>query len=123
MGFADSCMLTGRMKDIYVSDLASFEESRIFDAYFMVLSKQQRMTKANMPYLSLILGDKTGQVEARVWEPGDARIGKDFERGDVVKVRGCVSKFDERLQMRVDNLRKALMDEFDRRDLLPCTSC
>ena len=58
-----------------------------------------------MHYLSLILGDKTGQVEARVWEPGDARIGKDFERGDVVKVRGCVSKFDERLQMRVDNLR------------------
>src|SRR3569833_650631 len=119
----DSCMLSGRMKDIYVSDLASFEESRIFDAFFLVLSKQQRMTKANKPYLSLILGDKTGQVEARVWEPGDSRIAKEFERGDLVKVRGCVAKFDERLQMRVDNLRKASTDEVDRRDLLPCTSC
>jgi 3'-5' exoribonuclease len=116
-------MLSGRMKDIYVADLASFEESRVFDAFFLILSKQQRMTKANKPYLSLIMGDKTGQIEARVWEPGDTRIAKDFERGDLVKVRGCVSKFDERLQMRVDNLRKASADEVDKRDLLPCTSC
>src|SRR3569833_2214547 len=123
MGIDDSCMLSGRMKDIYIADLASFEESRVFDAFFLVLSKQQRMTKANKAYLTLILGDKTGQVEARVWEPGDARIAKDFERGDLVKVRGCVSMFDERLQMRVDILRKASTDEVDRRELLPCTLC
>src|SRR3954463_5224570 len=123
MRIDDSCILSGRMKEIYIADLASFEDTRVFDAFFLVLSKQQRMTKANKPYLSLIMGDKTGQVEARVWEPGDTRIAKDFERGDLVKVRGCVSKFDERLQMRVDNLRKASTDEVDRRDLLPCTSC
>ena len=111
------------MKDIYVADLAAFEESRIFDAFFLVLSKQQRMTKTNKPYLNLILGDKTGQVEGRVWDPGDARIAKEFERGDVVKLRGCVSRFDDRLQMKVDNLRKALPDEVEKRDLLPCTSC
>jgi 3'-5' exoribonuclease len=116
-------MLSGRMKDIYVADLAGFEESRIFDAFFLVLSKQQRMTKTNKPYLNLILGDKTGQVEGRVWDPGDARIAKEFERGDVVKLRGCVSRFDDRLQMKVDNLRKALPDEVEKRDLLPCTSC
>jgi len=111
------------MKDIYVADLAAFDESRIFDAFFLVLSKQQRMTKTNKPYLNLILGDKTGQVEGRVWDPGDARIAKEFERGDVVKLRGCVSRFDDRLQMKVDNLRKALPDEVEKRDLLPCTSC
>jgi 3'-5' exoribonuclease len=116
-------MLSGRMKDIYVADLAAFDESRIFDAFFLVLSKQQRMTKTNKPYLNLILGDKTGQVEGRVWDPGDARIAKEFERGDVVKLRGCVSRFDDRLQMKVDNLRKALPDEVEKRDLLPCTSC
>jgi 3'-5' exoribonuclease len=116
-------MLSGRMKDIYVADLAAFDESRIFDAFFLVLSKQQRMTKTNKPYLNLILGDKTGQVEGRVWDPGDARIAKEFERGDVVKLRGCVSRFDDRLQMKIDNLRKAVPDEVEKRDLLPCTSC
>jgi 3'-5' exoribonuclease len=111
------------MKDIYIADLAAFDESSIFDAFFLVLHKQQRTTKANKPYLSLVLADKTGQVEARIWEPGDSRIAKDFERGDIVKVRGCVSRFDDRLQMKVDQLRKAANGEAERSDLLPSTSC
>jgi len=111
------------MKDIYIADLSGFDESRIFDSFFLVLHKQHRTTKTNKPYLSLFLGDKTGQVEARVWEPGDPRIAKDFERGDIVKARGCVSRFDDRLQMKVDQLRKAAAGEADKVDLLPCTTC
>lgn len=111
------------MKDIYVSDLASFDETRVFDAFFLVLHKQQRMTKSNKPYLNLILGDKTGQIEARVWDPADSRIAKEFERGDIVKVRGCVSRFDEKLQMKIDHLRKTSPGEAEKSDLLPCTSC
>jgi 3'-5' exoribonuclease len=111
-----------RMKDIYIVDLAGFEESKTFDAFFMVLHKQQRTTKTNKPYLNLILGDKTGQVESRVWDPGDARIAKDFERGDTVKVRGCVSRFDDRLQMKVEHLRKTVAGEVEKSDLLPCTT-
>jgi len=110
------------MKDIYIVDLAGFEESKTFDAFFMVLHKQQRTTKTNKQYLHLILGDKTGQVESRVWDPGDARIAKDFERGDTVKVRGCVSRFDDRLQMKVEHLRKTVAGEVEKSDLLPCTS-
>lgn len=111
------------MKDIYVTDLASFDESRIFDAFFLVLTKQQRMTKSNKPYFNLILGDKTGQVEGRIWDPGDSRIAKEFERGDLVKIRGTASRFDDRLQLKIDHLRKAAMGEIDRSDLLPCTTC
>jgi len=111
------------MKDIYIADLAAFEETRIFDAFFLVLHKQQRMTKSNKPYLNLILGDKTGQVEGRIWDPADSRIAREFERGDVVKARGCVSRFDDRLQMKVDHLRKAAPGEVEKGDLLPCTSC
>ena len=111
------------MKDIYIADLAGFDESRVFDAFFLVLQKQQRMTKANKPYFNLILGDKTGQVQARVWDPADQRIAKEFERGDIVKVRGCVSRFDDRLQMKVDHLRKAASGEVEKAELLPCTTC
>jgi 3'-5' exoribonuclease len=109
------------MKEIYITDLAGFEESRVFDAYFLVLSKQQRMTKSNKPYLNLMLADKTGQMEARVWEPGDPRIAREFERGDVVKMRGCVTRFDERCQIKVDHLRKAQDGEAALEDMLPAT--
>ncbi|HEY2469821.1 MAG TPA: HD domain-containing protein [Terracidiphilus sp.] len=116
-------MLSRRMKDIYIADLAAFDESRIFDAFFLVLGKQQRMTKQNKPYFNLVLGDKTGQVEGRIWDPSDSRIAKEFDRGDIVKIRGCVSRFDDRLQLKVDHLRKAETGEIEKADLLPCTTC
>jgi 3'-5' exoribonuclease len=110
------------MKDIYIADLATFEEGKLFDGFFLVLAKQQRTTKTNKPYLNLMLGDKTGQEEARVWEPGDPRIAKEFDRGDVVKVRGSASRFDGRLQLKIDQLRLALPLEIDKTDLLPATT-
>jgi 3'-5' exoribonuclease len=110
------------MKDIYIADLANFDEGKPFDGFFLVLAKQQRTTKSNKPYLSLILGDKTGQLEGRVWAPDDPRIAKDFERGDIVKARGSASRFDDRLQMKIDQLRKATTSEVDKSDLLPSTT-
>jgi 3'-5' exoribonuclease len=110
------------MKDIYISDLALFDEGKTFDGFFLVLSKQQRTTKNGKPYLNLILGDKTGQLEGRVWEVGDPRIAKDFERGDIVKARGSASRFEDRLQMKIDQLRVALAGETDRMDMLPSTT-
>ena len=114
--------LLGRMKDIYIADLATFDEGKPFDSFFIVLNKQQRTTKTNKPYLNLILGDKTGQLEGRVWEPGDPRIAKTFDKGDVVKARGSASRFDDRLQMKVDQLRLAQTGEVDKSDLLPSTT-
>jgi 3'-5' exoribonuclease len=110
------------MKEIFVADLASYEEGKLFDSFFLVLSRQLRTTQSNKPYLNLIFGDKTGQMEGRAWEPDDPRVAKDFERGDVVKVRGCISRFNDRLQMKVEQLRKALPVEIDKSDLMPATT-
>lgn len=110
------------MKEVFIADLARFDENKVFDAIFLVLSKQQRMTRNGKPYLSLILGDNSGQIEARVWDVTDHRIAPDFAKGDVVKIRGCVSKFDGTLQLKVDMLRGLAESEFERADLLPATT-
>ncbi|HEU5458034.1 MAG TPA: HD domain-containing protein [Terracidiphilus sp.] len=110
------------MKDLYIADLAGFEEGHSFDGFFLLLSSQQRTTRAGKPYLSLMLADKTGQMEGRVWDPNDARIARDLVRGDLVKARGSVSRFDDRLQMKVEQLRKAATGEADRADMLPATA-
>jgi len=110
------------MKDIFISDLASFEEGKLFDTFFLVLARQLRTTQSNKPYLNLIFCDKTGQLEARAWEPGDPRIASAFERGDVVKVRGCIQRFNDRLQMKVEQLRKAHPHEFEKSDFMPATT-
>ena len=109
------------MKDIFVSDLASFEEGKIFDSFFLVLVRQLRTTQSNKAYYHLILCDKTGQLEARAWEPEDPRIAKDVARGDLVKVRGCIQRFNDRLQLKIEQLRKAHANEADRADMMPAT--
>ena len=110
------------MKDIYIADLAEFDEGKLFDSFFLLLHKQQRTSKTNKPYLCLTLCDKTGQIEGRVWEVSDPRIARDANRGDIVKVRGSVSRFDDRLQVKVDQLRRANAGEADKTDLMPATT-
>jgi len=112
---------TKTMKDIYIADLANFDEGKLFDGYFLVLGKQTATTKTNKPYLNLILGDNTGQLEASVWDPTDPRIAKDFSKGDIVKARGSASRYNDRLQMKVDQLRLAQAGEVDKADMLPST--
>jgi 3'-5' exoribonuclease len=111
------------MKDIYIADLAAFDEGRSIDGFFLVLAKQQRSTKTNKPYLNLSLGDKTGQIEARIWDPADPRIAREFGQGDTVKVRGTTTRFEDRTQMKVEQLRLATPLEVDKADLLPATTC
>lgn len=110
------------MKDIYISDLSSFEEGKLFDSYFLVLSRQQRTTQTNKPYLNYVFCDKTGQLEARAWEPGDPRIAKDVDRGDIVKVRGCITRYRDTLQIKLEQVRKAHPGEADKADLMPATT-
>jgi 3'-5' exoribonuclease len=110
------------MKDIYIADLARFDENQLVESHFLVLSKQQRTTRTAKAYLSLILGDNSGQIEARIWDPADTRIAQDFAKGDVVKIRGSVSRFDAVLQLKIERLRRLAPIEFDRSDLLPATT-
>jgi 3'-5' exoribonuclease len=110
------------MKDIYIADLANFDEGKLFDGYFLVLAKQLGTTKTNKPYLNLTLADKTGQLEARIWDPSDPRIAKDFNKGDLVKARGSASRYNDKLQMKVDQLRVALPTEVEMSDMLPSTT-
>ena len=110
------------MKDSYIADLARLDENQALESHYLVLSKQQRTTRTAKPYLSLILGDNSGQIEARVWDPTDSRIAADFSKGDVVKVRAAVSKFEGVLQLKIERLRKLAATEFDRTDLLPATT-
>jgi 3'-5' exoribonuclease len=110
------------MKDIYIADVAAFEEGKLFDGYFLVLTRQLATTKTNKPYINLTLGDKTGSIEARIWDPSDPRIAREFDRGHMVKARGCASRFNDRVQMKIDQLRLALPGEADKADMLPSTT-
>jgi 3'-5' exoribonuclease len=105
------------MKKILVADLAA-RENQTIEGFFAAGSKSARSKKDGTRYLALTLTDKTGPIEARVWDAGDAG---DFEAGDVVKIRGQVVRYNEKLQINIDRLRRAAANEFELGDFVPQT--
>jgi 3'-5' exoribonuclease len=108
------------MKDVSVSDLAQHENQAI-TAYFLVQSKETRTTREGRPYLALRLSDRTGIVEARMWD-GIAEVEHEFDRDDVVKVEAAVESYRGKMQLKIRRLRRAHANEFSLGDYLPETT-
>lgn len=105
------------MKEPNIADLAKYENQAI-TAFFAVSTKQVRSKKDGARYFSMTLADRTGQVDAVMWETSDAG---EFSAGDVVKLRGQVCRYKEKLQINVERIRAATRDEYDLADLVPHT--
>ena len=113
-------MNAGEMKEIYVADVGKFENQPVV-SFFAVASKQVRSRKdGSGQYMALTLGDRTGQIESRMWE-NFAESAAGFEQGDVVKVRAEVCRYNGRLQLNLEKLRLAAADEVELADYVPHT--
>ncbi|QNI32118.1 HD domain-containing protein [Alloacidobacterium dinghuense] len=106
------------MKDLFVGDLGKFE-NQVVTGFFAVAAKQVRSKKDGAVYFAMTLCDSTGQIECRMWEVADAQP---FESGDVVKARGQISRYQDRLQLTLDKIRRANPEEYDLGDFVPKTS-
>lgn len=106
------------MKDLFIADLARFE-NQVITGYFAAGAKQVRSKKDGSRYLAVTLGDKTGQIETRMWE---ADTAGEFAQGDVVKIKGQVCRYQEKLQINLDKLRRADTSEYELGDFVPQTT-
>src|SRR5262252_900709 len=105
------------MKTPFISELNSEQNITTF---FLVCEKEVRNTKEGKPYLRLELGDRSGTIEARMWDQIETH-SKDVEREDIVKVQGRVEIYRGRPQFAVQQMRKAKPEEVDLADFLPAT--
>jgi 3'-5' exoribonuclease len=92
----------------FVRDL---EEKQVFVSVFLARDKAVLTGKNGKTYLSLVLGDRTGQVDARVWDNVESMADL-FQSGDIVRVKGMVQIFQGRRQVVVHKLEKALPEEY-----------
>ncbi len=108
------------MKTLYIADAAKHENGAPVDIFLAVCSKQMRSKKDGAQFLSLRLADMTGQCEAVMWENFDECL-REFECGDVVKIRGRISRFSGKLQLSIELIRRAFDGEYDIGDFAPHT--
>jgi 3'-5' exoribonuclease len=105
------------MKTSYVSDLGT-EQS--ITSFFLVHEKEIRNTRDGKAYLRLELGDRSGSIEARMWDQFET-VAKDFGRDDFVKVQARVEIYRNKPQLSLQQVRRAKPEEVDLADFLPHT--
>src|SRR6202021_3202973 len=92
------------MKEFFLSDCCH-HENKVITSTFVVVSKQVKPKKTGEPYLALILGDRTGQLDAKMWDNVEDAIDV-FEQDDFVKVKGLLNRYKNRLQITIHTRRR-----------------
>ena len=87
-------------------------------AVFLVKDKIMAMAKNGKPYMNLRLMDKSGEVDAKIWDNVDA-LDKFFERDDFVQVRGKASVYLSKMQVVVAEITRIAEEEVNLADFLP----
>ncbi len=108
------------MKEFFISD-CSHQENKIITSSFVVASKQVKAKKNGEPYLALILADRTGQIEAKMWDNVEEFIDV-FEQDDFLKIKGLINKYKNRFQLTIHKLRRMEEGDIDFTDYLPKTT-
>ena len=93
---------------------------RVFDIY-LCKHKQSAVTKNGKSYENVILQDKTGTIDAKIWEPNNPGIGE-FDALDYIEVYGDVTNFQGTLQVSIKRIRVCSQEEYNPADYLPVSS-
>ena len=108
------------MKEFYICDCARVENQTI-TSLFVVASKQVKSKKNGDLYLSITLADRSGQLQANMWDNVADAISA-FEQDDFVKVKGVVHKYNGRWQLTMHKVRRLGEQEIDYADYIPKTT-
>src|SRR5262245_48803131 len=97
------------MKSFFVNQL---EPNKVITTSFLVHSKEIRQKKSGEMYLSLMLGDRTGDLDAKMWD-NVSDVLDAFDRDDFVKVKGLLQVFHNRPQLTIHKMRRMDESEID----------
>ncbi|MBW2146705.1 MAG: HD domain-containing protein [Deltaproteobacteria bacterium] len=103
------------MKEIHIEDI---RENTSSEGVFLVLKKREGKTRRGDPFLSLTLGDRTGEIEAKIWDRA-VEMSKLFEKNDLIWIQSRAEVYQDRLQLVIADLRPVDENEIDPGDFLP----
>lgn len=101
--------------------VAELEPRQQVTGLFLVQSKEVRQKKTGEPYLSLTFMDRTGDIDAKMWD-NVADVMETFDRDDFVRVKGETLLYQNKLQLTVHRLQKVDERDVDIADFLPASA-
>lgn len=101
----------------YIQDLL---EGMHISQVFLCKQKQSQTSKTGKTYYSLKLQDKTGVIDAKIWDLTNAI--EHFDPNDFVMAEGSVTTFNNALQLKITRIRRAKKGEYDEVEYMPASS-
>lgn len=98
--------------------IETFREGERISGIYLCKSRQTALTKAGKTYENVVLQDKTGMADAKIWDPNSRGI-EDFNGLDYVDIVADVTSFQGQIQLNVKRVRRAQEGEYDPSDFLP----
>lgn len=74
------------------------------ESFYIIKAASVRVSSNNKKYLDLTLGDKTGEISAKLWDASDADENS-YKENILVKVRASVVEWQNNLQLKIDRIR------------------
>lgn len=96
----------------------TFREGMHIADVYLCKNKQIALTKNGKEYGNLVMQDKTGTIDAKIWDLGSPGVGE-FETMDYVRVEADVTLFQNSFQLNVRRIRRAQEGEYVEADYLP----
>lgn len=100
--------------------LKDYHDGDRVNEIYMCKHKQSAVTKNGKPYESVILQDKTGTMDAKIWDPYSGGIDE-FDALDFVEIHGDITVFNNVMQVNVKRVRKCHEGEYNPAEYLPMT--
>lgn len=100
--------------------IADIKEGDMISSIYLCKNKRNLQTKAGKTYYSMSLNDKTGSVDAKIWDINNGI--EHFDSMDYIQVDAQVISYQGALQLNVRRVRKASEGEYDPADYMPYTT-
>ena len=97
--------------------IENFKDGDKVSGVYYCKSKQSAVSRAGKEYENVILSDKTGSIDTKIWDPNSLAI-KEFSPSDFVEVSGMVSLYNGKLQFKLDSARVADEGEYNPTDYM-----
>lgn len=89
------------MMEKWINEFATGDD---IQGFYLIKSMNLKTSSNNKKYLDLTITDKTGEINGKIWDIDDAMISQ-FKAGDIVKIRGTVTSWQNTLQFKIVKIR------------------
>ena len=110
--------MKNKINNLNLTLIKDFIIGKKIQGFFLCEEKSYKISKAGLPYLDLLLSDKSGKIIGRLWNHAD-HFNKKFSRNSPVAVKGIPIEFNDQIQLNINQINRANSNIYNKYGFVP----